>query len=261
MGVSALPLADHHRQLEDVNAQIQSSNCESCPLRRTHTHYLAKTSALSSYVGELRRALSNDNVPLVEEFELRKHVLESLQYIDDDGTVQLKGRVACEVNTCDSLIVTELVFENLLVNLEPPEICALLSCLIFQQRNRSDPVLSSRLEEAKSRLVTISTAVANIQLKAGVDIVPSEFVRENVNDGLMQVVHEWAQGTAFKDVCELTDVPEGTIVRTIMRLDETCRDVRNAARVIGDPTLYQVMVKCSEIIRRDICFAASLYVS
>ena len=32
----------------------------------------------------------------------------------------------------------------------------------------------------------------------------------------------------------------GTIVRCIVRLDETCRDVRNAARVIGDPVLYKV---------------------
>jgi len=49
------------------------------------------------------------------------------------------------------------------------------------------------------------------------------------------------------------------IVRTIQRLNETCRDVRNAARVIGDPNLYAKMEKCSELIKRDIVFAASLY--
>lgn len=40
---------------------------------------------------------------------------------------------------------------------------------------------------------------------------------------------------------ELTDRLEGSIVRCIVRLDETCRDVRNSARVIGDPVLYQKM--------------------
>ncbi len=42
---------------------------------------------------------------------------------------------------------------------------------------------------------------------------------------------------------------------------ETCRDVRNAARVIGDIQLQQKMVVASEMIKRDIVFAASLYVS
>jgi hypothetical protein len=64
-------------------------------------------------------------------------------------------------------------------------------------------------------------------------------------------VYEWAKGTKFGDIVPLTNVLEGSIVRCIMRLDETCRDVRNAARVIGDVALYQKMVKASELIKRS----------
>ena len=41
--------------------------------------------------------------------------------------------------------------------------------------------------------------------------------------GLAEVVFEWAKGTPFGDICNLTDVQEGVIVRCIQRLDETCR--------------------------------------
>lgn len=51
----------------------------------------------------------------------------------------------------------------------------------------------------------------------------------------------------------------GMIVRCIQRLDETCKDVRNAARVIGDPVLFKKMQDASSLIKRDIVFAASLY--
>lgn len=51
----------------------------------------------------------------------------------------------------------------------------------------------------------------------------------------------------------------GIIVRCIQRLDETCRDVRNAARIIGDPKLGEKMEEASAMIKRDIVFAASLY--
>lgn len=40
-----------------------------------------------------------------------------------------------------------------------------------------------------------------------------------------QVVYEWARGTPFRQICELTDVMEGSIVRAMVRLDETCRHV------------------------------------
>jgi antiviral helicase SKI2 len=81
---------------------------------------------------------------------------------------------------------------------------------------------------------------------------------------------------SFNRITDLTDVMEvrnklqtasdselsesqGTIVRVITRLDETCREVMSAARLIGDVDLYQKMEKAREMIRRDIVFTASLY--
>lgn len=58
---------------------------------------------------------------------------------------------------------------------------------------------------------------------------------------------------------ELTDVQEGIIVRCIQQLNDTICDVRNAARLIGDPELQKKMEEASTIIKRDIVFAASLY--
>ena len=56
---------------------------------------------------------------------------------------------------------------------------------------------------------------------------------------------------SFQDLTELTDVPEGTIVRVITRLDETCREVRDAARVIGDAELFKKMEEAQTKIKRD----------
>jgi antiviral helicase SKI2 len=64
----------------------------------------------------------------------------------------------------------------------------------------------------------------------------------------------------FAEICTLTDVLEGSIVRTIVRLEETCREVRSAARIIGDTQLFTKMEQASAMIKRDIVFASSLYV-
>jgi superfamily II RNA helicase len=55
----------------------------------------------------------------------------------------------------------------------------------------------------------------------------------------------------FEQITALTDVPEGTIVRCITRLDETCREVRDAARVIGDARLFKKMEEAQLKIKRD----------
>lgn len=60
---------------------------------------------------------------------------------------------------------------------------------------------------------------------------------------------------------QLTDIKEGVIVRCIQQLHETLRDVRDAARIIGDPVLHSKMEEASNSIKRDIVFAASLYTS
>ena len=51
----------------------------------------------------------------------------------------------------------------------------------------------------------------------------------------------------------------GVIVKCIQRLDELCRDIGKAARLVGDPRLASLMQEISTLIRRDIVFAASLY--
>ena len=61
----------------------------------------------------------------------------------------------------------------------------------------------------------------------------------------------YARIQPFEQITELTDVAEGTIVRVITRLDETCREVRDAARVIGDAELFKKMEESQIKIKRD----------
>lgn len=60
---------------------------------------------------------------------------------------------------------------------------------------------------------------------------------------------------------ELTDIKEGIIVRCIQQLNEILKDVKDAARIIGNPTLPTKMETASNAIKRDIVFAGSLWLS
>jgi antiviral helicase SKI2 len=166
-----------------------------------------------------------------------------------------------QIHSADELVLTELILENVLADYEPEEIVALLSAFVFQEKTDVEPNLTANLERGMAQIVKISEKVNQLQTLHQV-ILSSDDSNDFVSKprfGMVEVVYEWARGMSFNRITDLTDVMEGTIVRVITRLDETCREVKNAARIIGDPTLFQKMGTCQELIKRDICNCASLY--
>ena len=54
---------------------------------------------LRTNIASLKQAISEQNLELIPDYEQRIEVLKELKFIDDNSTVLLKGRVACEVGT------------------------------------------------------------------------------------------------------------------------------------------------------------------
>ncbi|KAF2828567.1 antiviral helicase [Ophiobolus disseminans] len=235
--------------------------CLECPdfmkhFELEHDQWLIKENILS-----LRQLMSDQNLQLLPDYEQRIRVLKDLGFIDDGSRVELKGKVACEIHSADELVLTELVLENVLADYTPEEIVALLSAFVFQEKTDTEPTLTASLTRGVAAIVKISEKVNQIQTLHQV-ILSADDSNDFVSKprfGMVEVVYEWARGMSFNRITDLTDVMEGTIVRIITRLDETCREVKNAARIIGDPVLFQKMGTCQELIKRDICNCASLY--
>ena len=52
--------------------------------------------------------------------------------------------------------------------------------------------------------------LAEIQIDCGMVLSVEEYAA-SFRVGLVQVVYEWAKGMSFKEITELTDIPEGII--------------------------------------------------
>jgi len=52
-------------------------------------------------ITQLKQLMSDQNLQLLPDYEQRIQVLKDLEFIDEQSRVQLKGKVACEVRTCD----------------------------------------------------------------------------------------------------------------------------------------------------------------
>ncbi|MES1921534.1 hypothetical protein MHBO_003060 [Bonamia ostreae] len=179
-------------------------------------------------MSDLDYLLSDESVPLIEDFERKTKILKELNFIGEDRSVLIKGRVACEINNCDSLILSEMIFENVLSDLEPENILSLISCLVFKQKNCSEPHLSRTQENSLEALIAIAQRIGMLQDIYKVGEGPQKYVEDSINPNLMEVVYQWAKGKDFSEICRITNVHEGVIVRTIVRIDETCRDLKSS---------------------------------
>ncbi|CAK7331344.1 unnamed protein product [Dovyalis caffra] len=281
-------LVEAYHHWTSLLQKMASNKCHGCIKLEEHISLAKEIKRHKEEVRNLQFLMSDEALQQMPDFQGRIDVLKEIGCIDGDLVVQIKGRVACEMNSGEELICTECLFENQFDDLEPEEAVAIMSAFVFQQRKTSEPSLTPRLSEAKQshglpesgeialipatekedsvsivlrRLYSTAIRLGELQSHFKLQINPEEFANENLKFGLVEVVYEWAKGTPFADICELTDVPEGLIVRTIVRLDETCREFKNAAAIMGNSALYKKMESASNAIKRDIVFAASLYVT
>ncbi|KAL0131489.1 hypothetical protein PUN28_002783 [Cardiocondyla obscurior] len=239
----------HKDKLKD---KLNNMKCKEIPNFEEQFRPVFDRNQLEDKKRQLKLKLSDEGMALYPEYLNMVALLKHFKYIDNDERVALKGRVALQMGS-NELLITELILKNVLTVLQPAEIVALLSALIFQQRTGSEPVIPPNLVDACKIMTEVHAELEHFEQYYQLSTL------QPLNFGLVEVVYEWAQAKSFAEIMKMTDVQEGIIVRCIQQLGETLQDVKNAAVTIGDPVLKEKMEEASTAIKRDIVFAASLY--
>lgn len=275
-----ITLSDDCDKLEELKIQVESlRHYTNIPSFEEDFRMVYERKTLEEKRENLEFELSPKNLSQYEDYCNKLQLLKKLKYIDDSHQVSMKGRVACEMGQ-NELLITELVMRNLLTDLQPVEIAALLSGLVFQAKTDKDPEVPKNLMEKMQEFLEVEDDIKQVEKEFMVAQGDENVAKDKLNFGLIQVVYEWGRNKVsfqshlspnlnkipinfqpFAQITNLTDIKEGVIVRCIQQLHETLRDVKDAARIIGDPVLHSKMEEASLIIKRDIVFAASLYTS
>ncbi|CAL8075871.1 unnamed protein product [Calicophoron daubneyi] len=194
----------------------------------------------------------------MEQLTARKRVLRRLNFVSEHDVIELKGCVACEITSADELLLTELLFDGVFNRLSAEHTAALLSCFVFEERASDMPKLTKELSDALRTLQDTARRIARISNECRLPVDEDSYV-DSFKPHLMDLVDAWTRGASFAKICSTTDLFEGTIIRTLRLLEELLRQMANAARTIGSATLEAKFTEAIEKLKRDIVFAASLY--
>ena len=200
---------------------------------------------------------------LEDDLKSMKRIMRRLGLINKDDIVQLKGRVAGEISSCDELVATELLMSGFFHNLQPSEIAAVISCMVHDESgaDKSKFILKNDvLNDAYQRIQDQAKKLLDIYHECKLNIDDTVYL-SSFKPQLIDITYKWCEGASFGEICKLTDTYEGSIIRCFRRLEELLREFASAARVIENHELQSKFNAASDKLKRGIVFAASLYIN
>ncbi|XP_045833561.1 DExH-box ATP-dependent RNA helicase DExH9 isoform X2 [Trifolium pratense] len=247
------------RRIEALERLFEKHEIAKSPLIKQKIKVFQRKQELTAKIKSIKKTLrSSTTLAFKDELKARKRVLRRLGYATSDNVVDLKGKVACEISSADELTLTELMFNGVFKDIKVEELISLLSCFVWQEKINDAPKPREELDLLYSQLQDTARRVAQLQLECKVQIDVETFVKSFRPD-IMEVVYAWAKGSKFYEIMEITQVFEGSLIRAIRRLEEVLQQLIEAAKSIGETELEEKFEEAVSKIKRDIVFAASLY--
>ncbi len=262
MGIRDKSFLKALERIEDLNKRIKALPLQSSEDKETRMRLFSRKLELSEEARAIRlESKCIQHVALKDDLRRMLRVLKRLGHCDSKGVIQLKGRAACEVNTCDELLVTELMFTGVFNDMQEEYVAALLSCLVHGEKGKEGggtQKLPDSLMGPFRALQDAARKVADVLVDSNLDVNVEEYVA-TYNSEMMEACCAWCGGAKFIEVMKLTDAFEGTVIRVIRRLEELLRQLASAATSIGNIELRVKFESAATKIRRDIVFAGRLY--
>ena len=117
----------------------------------------------------------------------------------------------------------ELLFENLLYDLSPPELAAVLSVMIYE-RNNATELSNSRFIALQKKMQAIVVNIAQLEKKCGLGEESCMSVDQNVHVGFMEIASNWCKGMTFSQVMQISQTRSEILscTRSARKSQEQC---------------------------------------
>uniref|UniRef100_A0A673C7S6 Exosome RNA helicase MTR4 n=1 Tax=Sphaeramia orbicularis TaxID=375764 RepID=A0A673C7S6_9TELE len=237
MGIKDPGLKKVIQKVEAFEHRMYSHPLHSDPNLEAVYSLCEKKALIAADIRTARRELKKARTVLqMDKLKCRKRVLRRLGFASPSDVIEMKGRVACEISSADELLLTEMVFNGLFNDLTVEQATALLSCFVFQENANEMPKLTEQLAAPLRQMQECAKRIAKVSADAKVEVDEETYLNQ-FKPHLMDVVYAWANGATFAQICKMTDVFEGSIIRCMRRLEEVLRQMCSAAKAIGNTEL------------------------
>lgn len=250
-------LHEARAKLEAMALELSQMPCHRCPERPHLERRLRHSRRLKAALEQRMRLLGELQDTYWDQFLKVAKVLEHFGYLQD-GALSPEGRLIASLRHDNELLVARVLFSGVLDRLKPPELAALLSCLI--EESREAETLYSRLflkkhPHLQKRLKTmehLAEELERVQRSYQVALPVSMHI------SYLAASYRWADGEEdwLRLVQESYGGHEGDLIRAFRRLIDLCRQLAENPEV--DPHLQERLWQAVSSLDRGIVLESAL---
>ena len=217
---------------------------------------------------KLNKQLKGSNNYLMSEIKDVCDILKEFDYIKNTDSlskesVSIKGIIASEINECNEILMTELIYSGLLDDIKYKDLGSVLA--VFAD---SKPVKSGS-DSAKTDAYTpfqytkyvdflneIASKWCNLEGEKRLTI-NSEW---DINTYLMEATYKWLDDTTFEAITQEYYLFEGNLIKDFIKIYNLAAEVEKVAEILNKTHLQIESKKVRDNIVRDVVNIESLYI-
>ena len=217
---------------------------------------------------KLTNKLKNSSNYIMDEINSVVAILKDFNYITHDTNltkeaVSMKGLIASEINECNEILMTELIYSGLLDDTTYKDLGAVLAVFADSKPVKSNND-SNHTDAFKPfqyiKYIDCLEEVANTWSQKENDkriCINSEW---DINTYLMEGTYKWLDGAQFEAITQEYSLFEGNLIKDFIKIYNLSAEVEKVAEMLNKTHLQVEASKVRDHIVRDIVNIESLYV-
>ncbi|MDP9867526.1 MULTISPECIES: DEAD/DEAH box helicase [Streptosporangium] len=251
---------DHAAEDDEVNSlrrAIRQHPCHGCDEREDHARWAERYYKLLRETEGLRRRVEGRSHVIARTFDKVCGVLDQLGYLEGES-VTAEGRRLAQLYTELDLLTAECLRAGLWEELDPAELAAVVSSLVFESRQADDArqprIPAGGVQKALGDMVRLWGELESIEGDHGLS-----FIREP-DFGFAWAAFRWAKGhnldAVLSEGINGTELAAGDFVRWIKQLLDLLGQISDAAP--RGSKVKQHAGKAMDALRRGVVAYSSL---
>ena len=214
------------REAAGLDERARAHPCHACPERGKHERWAERATELERKLSGVERRIRVRTETLARQFDRVLAVLEALGYVEG-WTLSEKGRTLTRIYGEGDVLVAELLDAGVLEGLEPSEVAALLSSVVYEGRERVPLSGEMPTEPTMARFELLRRIWRTVRRTE--DQHQVQLCRE-LDQGFATPIWHWAEGRRLEEVLAETEMAPGDFIRNCKQLLDLMRQIQDVAR-------------------------------
>nr|WP_306319223.1 MULTISPECIES: DEAD/DEAH box helicase [unclassified Streptomyces] len=247
------------REISRLRAELRAHPCHGCSDREDHARWAERYYRLKRDTGQLERRIEGRTNTIARTFDRIVKLLTEMDYLRGDEVTEHGKRLARLYGELD-LLASECLRDGVWEGLNPAELAACVSALVFEARV-ADDALAPKLPSGKAK----AALGEMVRIWGRLDALEEEF-RINQAEGVGQrepdlgfawIAYQWASGKGLDEVLREAEMPAGDFVRWCKQVIDVLGQIAAAAPTEGS-TVGRNARKAVDAVRRGVVAYSSV---